>query len=129
MKNTTKFLAILATGASLGILFAPKKGKEFREDLVKSDKKLKAFGGALASASKDATDEVQELVDSIDFKNSLILGKDKMNELIDLMNEHKDELPKKARKTLEIFSKKVRQKSDEHAKFAKKKVKKLFNLF
>lgn len=65
-KGTGKFVLGAAIGAGLGLLFAPKKGKELREDLINQakeidpeevkkefDKKVKAIKKELADLDKE----------------------------------------------------------------------------
>ncbi len=65
------FLAGISIGALVGILYAPKSGRETREDIA-----CGARGGSeyLRNKSKDAADKVGTLVDK---------GKDHMNTYVD----------------------------------------------
>jgi gas vesicle protein len=54
------FIAGLGLGALLGVLFAPKAGKELREGLVTSAKDSKEY---VASRSREARDQINSAVD------------------------------------------------------------------
>lgn len=54
------FIAGLGLGAMLGVLFAPKAGKEIREGLVSGARDSKEF---VASRSKQARDQINSVVD------------------------------------------------------------------
>ena len=54
------FLAGLGLGALIGVLYAPKAGKETREELISSAREGTEF---LKQRSRDAVDQVNDLVD------------------------------------------------------------------
>ena len=54
------FLAGLGLGALIGVLYAPKAGKETREELMSSAREGSEF---LKAKSRDAVDQVNDLVD------------------------------------------------------------------
>lgn len=54
------FLAGLGLGALIGVLYAPKAGRETREDLITSAREGTEF---LKQKSRDAADQVNDLVD------------------------------------------------------------------
>lgn len=54
------FIAGLGLGALLGVLFAPKAGKELREGLITSAKDSKEF---VTSRSREARDQINSVVD------------------------------------------------------------------
>lgn len=70
MNNTSKLLLValggVALGATAGILFAPKSGKETREDLANNISKLKEkIADLLAQGSDAASETVDELKDKL----------------------------------------------------------------
>ncbi len=64
------FLAGLGLGALIGVLYAPKAGRETREDLITSAREGKEY---LKQKSRDAADSVGDLVDR---------GKTQVNEYV-----------------------------------------------
>ena len=64
------FLAGLGVGALIGILYAPKSGRETREDLAQSARDGKEY---LRARSKEATEQMNQMMDK---------GKDQMNQYI-----------------------------------------------
>lgn len=64
------FLAGLGLGALIGVLYAPKAGKETREELISSAREGTEY---LKQKSRDAVDSVNDLVD---------LGKTQVNEYV-----------------------------------------------
>ena len=54
------FIAGLGLGALLGVLFAPKAGKELREGLISSAKDSKEF---VTSRSREAREQINSVVD------------------------------------------------------------------
>lgn len=57
-------LAGVAIGGSLGVLFAPKSGKETREDIQQAYKQVSADVAKKVSQAKDVTEKTyQEIVD------------------------------------------------------------------
>lgn len=77
-----KLLLGLLGGVSLGLLFAPEKGSKLREKLAKSNNKLKDFGNAFVLAGKDASCEVQELIDSKEIQELISKGKIKAEDVL-----------------------------------------------
>lgn len=66
MNNTAKVLIALAAGAAvgaaLGILFAPAKGEDTREDLMKKGKK---FADDIAEKFRKAKENMKEAEDAL----------------------------------------------------------------
>ncbi len=119
-----KLLLGLLGGVSLGLLFAPEKGKDLRKKLASSDNALKEFGNAFVLAGKDASTEVQELIDSEEIQELLSKGKVKAEDILakgkDLSAVGKAELKQvigKAKETTESAVKNIKN----HACCAKDK--------
>ena len=73
------FVAGLGLGALLGVLFAPKPGKELREGLVTGAKDSKEY---MATRSREAREQINTMVDrSRDQINTMVdRGRDQINE-------------------------------------------------
>ena len=78
-----KLLLGLLGGVSLGLLFAPEKGKDLRKKLAKSDNAFKEFGNALVLAGKDASQEVKDLINSKDIQELIAKGKIKAEDILE----------------------------------------------
>lgn len=108
MKNL--LIGILG-GLSLGMLFAPEKGKKLREKLAQSDHKLQDFGNALISAGKDASSEVRAFLDSEEVVDLIAKGKINADELlkkgIELSEQGKEEVKSLVTKASEEVKKKL----------------------
>ncbi len=100
MKKIINLLATLAAGFSLGILFAPKKGKELRKSLSESDNKFNQFTDVLITAGKDASKEVKKFLAKDDVQNLINKGKTHAGDLLKKLKEGSKDLPKKAQKEL-----------------------------
>lgn len=80
-KGKGKFLLGALVGAGLGVLFAPKSGKELRKDLGKAfDELLDKVSQIKVEDVKEAMDdkiaELKELVNNMDSETALSIAKD-----------------------------------------------------
>jgi len=72
------FIAGLGIGALIGVLYAPKAGKETREDLAASAREGSEY---LRQRSRDAADQINQIVDR---------GKAQVSEYVDRSKEYID---------------------------------------
>lgn len=91
-KGFGKFLAGLAVGAGLGVLFAPKKGSETREDLKKAIddmiKKVKEIKPEEVKANiEKKVEEIKAELEDLDKEKVLAIAKEKGNKLKDKCEE------------------------------------------
>lgn len=91
-KSFGKFLAGLAVGAGLGVLFAPKKGSETREDLKKAIddmiKKVKEIKPEEIKANiEKKVEEIKAELEDLDKEKVLAIAKEKGNKLKDKCEE------------------------------------------
>ncbi|MCT4592526.1 MAG: YtxH domain-containing protein [Candidatus Gracilibacteria bacterium] len=117
MKKPFKLLLTLAAGASIGMLFAPKKGKELRKSIAKS-KNLDPIKEAFLDASRDASEEVKKFMESEEFQDFMEDAKDRIDDLAELAKEHTGVFSEKAKKEFDAIIKKAKK------EFEPKKVKK-----
>jgi gas vesicle protein len=85
-KGFGKFLAGIAIGAGLGVLFAPKKGSETREDLKKlfdeMIKKIKEIKPEEVKASiENKVAEIKTELENLDKEKVLAIAKEKASQL------------------------------------------------
>lgn len=116
-----KFIFGLLAGISAGILFAPKSGRKFRDELRASDTKFSAFGQALADAAKSAGDEVRTLIESDDVQKLLASGKDSAGKLWTVLQQRGSELSEQAKGQLNEVMNTAMQKTDQIKSRAKAK--------
>lgn len=91
-KGACKFVLGAAVGAGLGMLFAPKKGKDLRNDLkVKMDDLLNKVKEIDPEDLKDEFDkkvnEIREQLEDLDKEKVLKLAKKKCNEIMKKTDE------------------------------------------
>lgn len=128
-----KFLIGLLAGVSAGILFAPKSGKQLREELAKSKTKASDFANSLLQAAQGASGEVQTFLQSGDVQKMISSGKKSAEEFLLLLDTKRKELSIDGQEELEnllgkacdalLGTKKILEKKGEAIrKTAKKKV-------
>lgn len=115
-----KLLLGLLGGVSLGLLFAPKSGKDLRKDLSKSEEKLQDFAKELFTAGKEASEEVSKFLKSKECQEIIKKGKAHLSDLL----EQGEELSQKGKAELEKLIKNVQEKKDTFVEEVKEKVKK-----
>ncbi len=91
-----KLLLGLATGLSLGLLFAPESGKKTRTKLAQSDKKIEDILTLFKEAGVDASEEVQKFLQSEEVQNLITQGSKGLDTIVqkgtELSENGKEEL-------------------------------------
>jgi gas vesicle protein len=100
-----KILLGILSGITLGLLFAPKKGKELRASLLKSEEKLGDFAKEVLAAAKEAGNEVQSLINGEEVRRILAKGKDHIADLL----RQGEKLSEKGKKEFEEMIEKLKK--------------------
>lgn len=123
MKGLFKAITTLAAGVSLGVLFAPKKGKELRTQLSKSSDKMGDFGKQLMVAAEDASAEVKKFLQKPEVQDLIAKGKQHAEEIVQMSKDKGNTLSQKAKKELECLTKELGKKAKSVKKTTQKKAK------
>ncbi len=119
-------LAGIIGGATVGLLFAQKKGKDLRRDLLKDkDKMLEVLGKEFMSVGKEISEEVKKLAETEDAKELIASAKTKFKGIAEIAKREGGGFAKEVEKYLAEISKYTKQKADEVKKTAKPKAKKV----
>ena len=115
-KGIAKFAAGVGVGAALGVLFAPKSGKETREDLKKAfDELLEKAKGIKAEDVKATIEkkvqEIKEGLADLDKEKALEIAKEKAALLKEKCNELVKYAKEKGTPVVEKTAKEVKTKA------------------
>lgn len=104
-----KYIVGLISGLTFGMLFAPKKGKDLRKELVKHGKKsnsdgFKVLGDAFKEAGQDVAKEFKNLTEHEQVSAFLELSQDKMKSFLDAAEEKGYDVAATVQEKLEEFS-------------------------
>ena len=111
-----RFIAGLGLGAGLGLLFAPKKGSELREDLKKNlddlVKKIKDIDtDEIKNEFTKKVDEIKKELEDLDKEKVASIAKKKGNELKAKAEELVELAKEKGTPVLEGIAKDIKQKA------------------
>jgi len=129
MKKLFKVLAGLATGISLGVLFAPEKGKKLRKKIFTSKDKLTIFKETFQEMSQDASAEIKKILRKKEIKNLFSLGKEKFDDVIEKLKEQGEDLSEKAKEEFSTLIDRASEKFDDVKDDLTEKAKKTFKKF
>ena len=87
-----RYVIGLLSGLTFGFLFAPRKGKELREELIRKGSQsrvegLKVLGIAFKGAGEDALKEIRGLAEQEDVAAFLEISQEKMRNFLDAAEE------------------------------------------
>lgn len=107
IRKILNFFATLTAGITLGLLFAPKKGKDLRKKLADS---VNDFWDNLVEASEDGSIEVKKFIKEHNLEKIVNSGKEKIEEIIEYLKDSSNDLSEKAKKELMILIEKATSK-------------------
>jgi gas vesicle protein len=134
-----RYIVGLLSGLTFGVLFAPKKGKQLRNEIFKkgsensSQEAFMALVNAFRDAGMDAASEIKKLSENEQLTAALSMSKEKMREYLSHLEdggydvaaraqEKLEELSDYASDTVSSFKKRAVRKGKKTAKAVKKAV-------
>ncbi len=104
-----RYVVGLISGLTFGMLFAPKKGKKLRDELVKKGgesghEALMTLFNAFRDAGTDAVSEMKKLSESEQLQSALSMSKDKMREYLSELEEGSFDIAARAQEKMEDIS-------------------------
>lgn len=126
-KNGSNLLLGIVTGTVLGILFAPKKGKELREEIKKERKKggvgFDTIKEGFISMGQEMAGSAKTVYEMEEVQRGLDKAKDFASGLIEEGKQKVEKVAKKASKKIVKKAKKVAKDASKKAtKFTKKRI-------
>jgi gas vesicle protein len=121
-----RYIIGLLSGLTFGMLFAPKKGKDLRKDIVKkgaasSSEGLKVLGGAFMDAGEEAWEEIKNLSENEQIEAMLEMSKEKLREYLSFIEDKGYDTAAIAQEKLEEIAKLATSKAEQFRKKAVKK--------
>lgn len=104
-----RYIVGLISGLTFGMLFAPKRGKKLREELLKKGEgsgydALMALFNAFRDAGADAATEMKKLSNNEQLRSALNMSKDKMRDYLSQLEEHGSDVAACCQDKMEEFS-------------------------
>ncbi|MFH1012583.1 MAG: YtxH domain-containing protein [Candidatus Peregrinibacteria bacterium] len=120
-----RILIGLVSGITFGMLFAPKKGKDLRNEILKKSNKsgtdaLKALGNAMMDAGAEAYAEFLKLSENEQVQALKDLSREKLDQFVKTAEDHGYEIAGKVKATLEGAGKALTEKAAKIQKEGKK---------
>jgi len=123
-----KYVVGLVSGLTFGMLFAPKKGSQLREEIMKKVNKgdhsegLKVLGDAFMDAGGDAWTEMKKLSEHEQVEAFLELSKEKLHEYLAAVEERGYDVAGVAQKKLQEIAELATRKANEYKVKLEKKM-------
>ena len=102
-----RYIIGLVSGLTFGMLFAPKKGKQLRDDIAKKSSQsggtegLKELCNAFLGAGEEAVNEIKSLSEHEQVEAFLDMSKEKIQEYLGTIEEHGYDVASVAQEKLE----------------------------
>jgi len=104
-----RYMVGLLSGLTFGMLFAPKKGSQLRQELAKKGgesghEALMALFNAFRDAGTDAVSEMKKLSENDQIRSALSLSKEKMHEYLSQIEKTGYDVAAQAQEKVEQFT-------------------------